>query len=150
MITLPDYIKSIIPACDCKNRLPVYQVHKNNTYHYFYQCQECGKTIPVKKNVMLKMWSEQSITEIKPIICPRIKIRKDIFQKYSDYLFSDEWQILRQAIILRDKGTCQKCGEHGTDVHHKTYQRLFNECLDDLILLCRDCHRQLHNIQEID
>lgn len=30
------------------------------------------------------------------------------------------------------------------DVHHKTYDRIGDELLDDLVLLCKSCHKAQH------
>jgi len=29
-------------------------------------------------------------------------------------------------------------------VHHRTYERVFHETLDDLCVLCEDCHELFH------
>lgn len=70
--------------------------------------------------------------------------------KYLEYLASEKWKIKRQFIFERDNFKCQNCKEKNADeVHHLTYDRLFNEDLDDLISMCTDCHRQLHdNLRE--
>ena len=75
--------------------------------------------------------------------------RLDLFKRwlwrvrYEEHLASPKWQELRQQVIARQGGQC-KCGAPGTDVHHLTYQRLGGEQLDDLELLCRQCHQQEH------
>lgn len=54
----------------------------------------------------------------------------------------------RRLVIERDK-VCQHCGGiEKLEVHHKTYENIYNELehLDDLILLCSKCHHQYKNI----
>jgi hypothetical protein len=44
---------------------------------------------------------------------------------------------------------CAKCGEHGTDVHHLTYERVGgNELMEDLQVLCRECHTAIHAMEK--
>src|SRR5574341_2115 len=62
------------------------------------------------------------------------------------YLNSPHWQKIKEK--FRGRG-CEKkvgwfsvCGEKPIDVHHKTYERIGNERLSDLIPLCRKHHDQ--------
>lgn len=79
---------------------------------------------------------------------------------YAEYLRSHEWKKLR-ARILRQRGKrCELCGtgQYATvgcvrtsmpsvlQVHHLTYERVGEELDDDLVVLCRDCHKQLHEL----
>lgn len=44
---------------------------------------------------------------------------------------------------------CNRCGEYGNDVHHKTYERTGgDELMDDLEVLCRDCHEAHHSVDK--
>ncbi len=64
---------------------------------------------------------------------------------YQDYILSKEWDRLRQWRIAKDKFKCAKCGfKHELRVHHKTYERLGHEDIDDLITLCVRCHNDIH------
>lgn len=62
------------------------------------------------------------------------------------YLASPEWQALRRRVWARDKGVCAVCGttEGRRDVHHRTYARVGNERLSDLVLLCERHHYAAH------
>ncbi|MCP3471370.1 HNH endonuclease [Bradyrhizobium sp. CCGUVB1N3] len=64
--------------------------------------------------------------------------------KYADYLTSPEWRAKADAVLAREDGNCQRCGDPAREVHHRTYERLFNELLDDLEALCVRCHRLVH------
>lgn len=70
-------------------------------------------------------------------------------KRYRKYLLSPQWRGLRQRTLERDGHTCQRCGENGRpgnelDVHHLDYTRLYNEDLNDLVTLCRNCHGDTH------
>ncbi len=48
--------------------------------------------------------------------------------------------------MKRSHGICEKCGAmEATEIHHKTYKRIYHEYDKDLIALCYVCHRTEHN-----
>ena len=50
--------------------------------------------------------------------------------KYIRYLNSDEWKKIRELVLKLAALKCQKCKVKSADeVHHLTYQNLFNENL---------------------
>jgi hypothetical protein len=67
-------------------------------------------------------------------------------EKYDLYLHSQEWRDKVAALVLKTGGKrCAKCGtKYEVHTHHKTYARIFNEDLDDLIFLCRTHHFEEH------
>jgi hypothetical protein len=72
--------------------------------------------------------------------------RKD----YSAYIRSEAWA-LKKAQFRRSKlckRRCRACGRRGVplDIHHRTYWRLGQEWLHDLIELCRECHKRGHEL----
>lgn len=69
---------------------------------------------------------------------------------YQDYLQSDSWKWKRQMILDQFR-TCQICNSAvNLEVHHRTYERLGNEQLEDLTLLCSKCHELFHSKKKID
>jgi hypothetical protein len=68
---------------------------------------------------------------------------KDKFE-YLSYLQSDEWNELKNKIIDRDKH-CKLCGSTSNlEIHHLTYDNLYEENLEDLQCLCNRCHENIH------
>lgn len=76
---------------------------------------------------------------------------------YKQYLRSDKWQKIRQAVFERalknanshnKHGVCERCGYEPwrpcLQVHHINYGHIFNGRLEDLILLCPNCHKELY------
>lgn len=64
-----------------------------------------------------------------------------ITEKYKKYLKSHEWKIKSRTVILNAEKICQRCyKEKATEVHHLTYDNIYNEDIDDLIALCSKCH----------
>jgi hypothetical protein len=58
------------------------------------------------------------------------------------YMRTSKWKKRRKAKLDQTRGQCERCSSWTgrKDVHHKTYERLGNERLDDLIVLCTHCH----------
>jgi len=63
---------------------------------------------------------------------------------YSAYLRSPKWALKRKQALARSENKCERCGLSKwtvkLEVHHLTYERLGHEDLDDLQVLCEDCH----------
>lgn len=72
-----------------------------------------------------------------------------ITPKYQNYLDnSPKWKAKRFRVFVRAKFVCEKCRRRkATQVHHKTYKRIFNEPLSDLLAVCAPCHRKIHGIK---
>jgi phage terminase large subunit GpA-like protein len=65
------------------------------------------------------------------------------YAKYERYLRSKEWKRKTWAIWKRAKRCCEHCGgKDNLQVHHLTYEHLYDEPLDDLVLLCKVCHEE--------
>lgn len=67
-------------------------------------------------------------------------------EKYYEYLQSPEWNERRKAKLKEAGYRCQLCNSNGVKVavHHRTYERVFNELPEDLIALCEQCHEKFH------
>jgi len=57
---------------------------------------------------------------------------------------------LRQSVLERDQWRCQSCGSAaGLEVHHMISKgRLGDDVETNLITLCGDCHRKIHQSGE--
>lgn len=67
--------------------------------------------------------------------------------KYKEYLQSDKWRTFKNKLKRLRGNRCEVCQAPNKilDGHHLTYIRLYNERLDDVQLLCRECHEKVHN-----
>jgi hypothetical protein len=64
---------------------------------------------------------------------------------YHAYLQSDAWRALFNQALDRAGHRCQLCNRsNGLQAHHRTYERVGHELLDDLTVLCDDCHIMFH------
>lgn len=55
---------------------------------------------------------------------------------------------MKRAIHFLYEEECFICrSKDRLHVHHKTYDRIYNEILDDLVLVCSNCHNKIHEWQ---
>lgn len=69
---------------------------------------------------------------------------------YSDFLKSKYWALVREKVLKRDNYQCVICKSTTfLQIHHDTYKNHFNELnnLQDLMTLCRTCHKEHHYAQ---
>lgn len=65
---------------------------------------------------------------------------------YDTYLDSAHWQECRRAALSAANGRCERCGaSEALHVHHRTYDRIEHEELQDLEVLCEPCHANEHD-----
>lgn len=66
-------------------------------------------------------------------------------KEYKKYLASERWASKRDKVMGRENGLCEGCREEpATEVHHLTYEHLFDEFLFELAALCTTCHSRWH------
>jgi 5-methylcytosine-specific restriction endonuclease McrA len=65
---------------------------------------------------------------------------------YAERRQTKEWDILKKQIHRRDRYRCRLCGRDNVElhVHHCSYANYGRERIEDLITLCRMCHRHFH------
>lgn len=71
---------------------------------------------------------------------------------YKLYIKSEPWKVLREMCLIRSGFMCEKCGKLGKQVggnsvlhvHHKHYLNFGQEDMDDLMVLCSNCHSNEH------
>lgn len=74
------------------------------------------------------------------------KRKKEFHKDYSEYLKSPAWREMRKLVLQRDNNICQGClVKEATQVHHLTYDNVYNELAFQLISVCDECHNKIHN-----
>ena len=69
---------------------------------------------------------------------------------YLQYLDSPEWRTIRRAAMRRAQFRCERENPGGLrhegalEVHHRHYLTFGHERLEDVEVLCPDCHRSEH------
>lgn len=71
------------------------------------------------------------------------------YPTYKAYLTSETWAGIRARYYRANPDcVCFLCGSNKTlVVHHRTYERVGNERLDDLVALCPSCHTFVHTME---
>jgi 5-methylcytosine-specific restriction endonuclease McrA len=68
----------------------------------------------------------------------------------SKYLWSPHWRAFRKLALDEQRqrlglNICDYCENTSElQVHHLTYERLGSERLEDVSIVCKDCHDQFH------
>ena len=76
------------------------------------------------------------------------KISKEMKERYYR---SDKWKLLKFKRMSIKGSNCELCNStDNIELHHLTYERLTNEHLSDVILLCRNCHQKQHDYYGYD
>jgi len=140
----------IIVAIICSMRAKVYLTalyghHKAIRIIRHKTVQEC---IPPSKksklNRVLKQLDDKQYKKRKK------KTNKTLFgdgykAKYHEYLETPAWQKKRRMAFKKYGRVCSECNStEKLCVHHKTYENIFNEKVEDLQILCWICHEKLH------
>ena len=80
------------------------------------------------------------------------------YSSYRSYLMSSHWQDVRRRfyaskLVYRVNGQpcCDACRRmRKLSLHHRTYARLGQERLNDLMLVCDECHKMIHDRPMVD
>ncbi len=90
-----------------------------------------------KKRVNMNTWDKRN------------KYLEENYITYEEYLNTSHWQDLRKRKL--ESNSKYKChgrnSRHNLELHHKTYKRIGHEWLNDVIWLCRNCHKEVHNYE---
>ena len=67
-------------------------------------------------------------------------------EKKRRYIHTKHWRTLRNEKMRASGQYCEICSRigkgRGNDVHHKNYRKLYDVTLDDLMILCQECHNK--------
>lgn len=68
-------------------------------------------------------------------------------KEYDDYINSKKWRRIRAEALDVHGHFCSRClSTKQLHVHHKKYTNFGDEQIEDLQVLCKDCHMKLHRI----
>ena len=125
------------------------------------QCLICGLAaggaVRQEAGVSVPLWDEQLAERVhRDHLATRDRVfdaglnrtanlETEGYADYQDYLRTDAWIKKRRIVLERDSSVCQSCLEaKAIEVHHLTYDRIFEEPLFDLVAVCGPCHVRLH------
>jgi hypothetical protein len=161
-----------MPSCDHNDNEVRTHVLRNGVKQVKFQCLTCGsrggairrdhwliKTLTedppaVDMELQTRWWSEQQEIRVAEMEQEQSDYRQRRADEnaawwgdYNIYMESPEWGTIRAKVMQRDRNVCRAdlfgCARFATQVHHLTYDHLFNEPLFDLIAICAPCHARL-------
>jgi len=120
--------------------------HGNNIYQYMPNHYIVNNKLP--GNEYYKNKNEQNVNEENEEILTEEKLEQINILKtmpYKEYLQTEHWKNIRKKVLAKARYKCQLCNnKNNLHVHHNTYENRGNERLEDLIVLCEDCHTKFH------
>jgi len=149
-------------ACECLNKERRRFICSNGSAQIRLQCISCGKTSqPVKREenddklseVDYDMWrnmydllqKQETALNIEKHEQEQAHQKEERQKEYSEYLQSSRWHEIRAKVLERDNHLCQGClMKRASQVHHMTYENIYNELCFQLVSLCRECHEKTH------
>ncbi len=99
-------------------------------------CETCAQGL-------LYCYEQQLRAERLALHARRTELRN---MRFEEYLRTPEWRSRRNRALLMAGNRCQLCGKSNLrlDAHHNSYQRRGEELLEDLVVLCCNCHQRYH------
>jgi hypothetical protein len=68
-------------------------------------------------------------------------------KEYEEYLLSDEWKAFKKKALEHHSKKCAKCNRtKSLQIHHLHYRNIFHEELEDVQVLCKKHHEEVHGI----
>jgi len=69
---------------------------------------------------------------------------------FAEYIKTEHWQLLRQAALKHAGYRCQLCNARGIlNVHLRADENRGRESLNDVVVMCENCHGAFQLIQEV-
>jgi len=141
----------------------------NGQKRYCDQCADCGwESGQLANSKLTQAQMDSAVPKIESTEKQRMwQKRYDAFKQqveeneyiaqarwwgwYNEYLKSPVWQAKRAKVFARAHNVCEACGDAPAyQVHHLTYKNVGKEPLFDLVAVCAECHRALHEEQRND
>lgn len=135
-------------CCECKVRKPITHFRLNIAGSYELKCEECKIAGRHPKKKASSSPKPAKMAKGKSRSANEWRRSKLTFKKaYHKYLETEGWKATRlEALALADN-KCAKCETAlCLHVHHLTYERVGNELMTDLQVLCGTCHAREHGL----
>lgn len=147
-------------SCEHQERRLTMRAVRSGVVQYVYQCMTCGVAVsqPIAHARIERDFAGVKIADfdnslsgkytqalIEAAIDEEALKREEFRDRYGEYLRGPQWAARRRLVLARCKGTCEGCGIRKADeVHHLTYEHVFDEFLFELVGLCAACHERIH------
>lgn len=103
---------------------------------------EQPKVVKSKPKPKFKFNYTDSTPEVEPIKQLMFISAKDKLE----YMQSEKWRALKLSRLRIAQHKCESCGStHNLHLHHITYERLTQERIEDVVIVCEECHQRQHD-----
>lgn len=131
-----------------------------------------SKFKPDLKSLEEELEYKKSLLSGSRIEQPKVKLKPRVFVPYTDstpeiqpqkhlmfissaeklaYMKTEQWAELKQTRLMIAQYKCECCGStNRLHLHHVNYERLTQELIEDVAILCEECHNKLHSILGYD
>lgn len=149
-------------GCRCSETELRYRVQSNGVKQYVRQCTDCGKwssalrqatlgtremagALPLDRSLYEAYRGKRNRLWQRLYDDERAESTEQFWAHYSAYLNTPGWRAKAARVLERDGHLCQAClRAKATQVHHLTYDHVFDEFLWELAAVCTACHERLH------
>ena len=108
---------------------------------------EQPKVVKSKLKPKFKFNYTDSTPEVDPIKQLMFISAKDKL----DYMKTEQWKQFKLERLRIAQNKCESCGStHNLHLHHITYERLTQELIEDVAVLCNECHNYIHSVLGYD
>lgn len=129
----PNFFKFVVPASELP-KIEKFKLH-DPVCHIDDQ-PEYWRALLIKQRENKNAWIARE---------KKVKAQYERREFYREYLRSETWENKRQQRLKMDGLQCQICGTgKNLHVHHITYEHFGAEPMQDLITVCDNCHRKIH------
>ena len=101
----------------------------------------------------LKLFATKRPQNFEKTVDGRQQVKKQIkkFQSKEEYYKSEEWRNKRLFALHKAGHRCDKCASKlNLEVHHLTYENLYDQKPEDLTVLCPRCHKKADRKREYE
>lgn len=131
-----------------------------------------SKFKPDLKSLEEELEYKKSLLSGNRIEQPKVKHKPRVFVPYTDstpeiqpqkqlmfissaeklaYMKTEQWKQLKSIRLEIAQNKCEHCGSiHKLHLHHVNYERLTQELVEDVAVLCNECHNKVHSILGYD
>jgi hypothetical protein len=153
-------------ACNHARERLALRVTANGKKQFVRQCIRCGQKSSALKHAELtqadmdaalpvddelqRNWWQQRADRYQELRDKAVADEKEEWQRWYDaYLQTPKWKAKSRRILQRDP-ICQAClMRPSVQAHHLSYKHVGDEPLFDLVGVCLECHRKLHDPDQI-
>lgn len=161
------YRRKPVKSCNLKDRITEYinkrrlRIYPEYVYKYFSSRRwkfPSGKTAKSVEGMVDYLNGVFLSTQPLPPATPpsrakrKPKPKKEKWTTYEEQLQDPRWSAFREKVFQVRGHKCEKCGsEEIIQVHHPKYitgRKAWEYSTDEVIVLCRKCHREVHGLTE--